>query len=166
MNKIRRNNIVKNIGLTLLSEGKSIRIKAHGYSMYPSIKPGSLILIEPINLKGPPRTGEIIAIRREKGLIVHRLLRTVKKGSITYYIARGDSNAFTDNPVKIDKIAGRIVGAETTGENPVKADIRINPKPNYFLNRIRVIGLLTWKKIRKLPLFFSRALRVGNISRA
>ncbi len=117
-----------------------------GYSMYPCIKPGSLILIEPINLKGVPVPGEIIAIRRENGLVVHRLVKSIVNNGITNYIARGDSNAYADNPVKIDKIAGRIVGAETTGENPVRADIRINTKPNYFLNRIRVIGLLLWKK--------------------
>jgi signal peptidase I len=138
---------VKDIGLTLLSEGKTIRIKAHGYSMYPRIKPGSLILIEPINIKGFPRPGEIIAIRRETGLIVHRLSKTINKNGVTFYIARGDSNAYADNPIKIDKIAGRIVRAESTGENTVPADIRINTKPNYFVNRIRVIGLLLWKKI-------------------
>ena len=140
--------IVKDIGLTLLSEGKTIRIKAHGYSMYPCIKPGSLILIEPIHLKGAPVPGEIIAIRRESGLVVHRLTKIVIKNGVTSFIARGDSNAYADNPVKIDKIAGRIVRAETTGENPVPADIRINKKPDYFINRIKVIGLLLWKKIR------------------
>jgi signal peptidase I len=138
---------VKDIGLTLLSEGKTIRIKAHGYSMYPCIKPGSLILIEPINIKGFPRRGEIIAIRRESGLIVHRLSKIVRKNGITFYIARGDSNAYADNPVKIDNIAGRIVRAESTGENPVPADIRINTRPNYFVNRIRVIGIFLWKKL-------------------
>jgi signal peptidase I len=145
----RRNNheIVKDIGLTLLSEGKTIRIKAHGYSMYPSIKPGSLILIEPLNIKGMPRPGEIIAIRREKGLIVHRFSKIIVRNNITFYVARGDSNAYADNPVKIDKIAGRIVRSESTGENPVPADIGINTKPNYFINRIRVIGLLLLKKI-------------------
>jgi signal peptidase I len=139
--------MVKDIGLTLLSEGKSIRIKAHGYSMYPRIKPGSLILIEPLNIKGLPRKGEIIAIRREKGLIVHRLSGLIRKNGVTYYIARGDSNAYADNPVTIDKIAGRVVRAESTGENPVPADVSINTKPNYFINRIRVIGLLLLKKI-------------------
>jgi signal peptidase I len=139
--------IVKDIGFTLLSEGKTIRIKAHGYSMYPCIKPGSQILIEPLNIKGIPRRGEILAIRRESGLIVHRLARTVTKNGVTWYIARGDSNAYPDNPININQIAGRIVGAETTGENPVPADIRINTKPDYFLNRIRVIGLILWKKI-------------------
>ena len=149
MNNYKKNlNIVKDVGLTLLSEGKTIRIKAHGYSMYPCIKPGSLILIEPLNVKGMPVEGEIVAIRRESGIIVHRLSVIITKNGVTSYIARGDSNANADNPVKIDKIAGRIVRAETTGENQVLADIGINTRPNYFLNRIRMIGLLIWKKIR------------------
>ena len=100
--------------------------------------------------KGLPRPGEIIAIKRENGLIVHRLSKIINKSGSVSYIARGDSNAYADNPVKIDKIAGRIVRAETTGENPVPADIRINTKPNYFVNRIRVIGILLWKKIKIL----------------
>jgi|SRR5450759_264839 len=147
-NRSSNHSIVKDIGLTLLAEGKTIRIKAHGYSMYPCIKPGSLILIEPLNIKGMPRSGEIIAIRREAGLIVHRISKMICKNGVTWYVARGDSNAYADNPVKIDKIAGRIVRAESTGENPIPADIRINTKPNYFVNRIRVIGILLWKKIK------------------
>ena len=149
MNNIRKKHtIIKNIGLSLLSEGKTIRIKAHGYSMYPSIKPGSLILIEPIKLKGLPKPGEIIAIKRENGLVVHRLVRSVVNNGVTSYIARGDSNAYADNPVNIGKIAGRVVGAETTGENPVKADISINKNPNYISNRLRVIFLIIWRKIK------------------
>ena len=148
MSKLLTNHdMVKDLGLTLLAEGKTIRIKAHGFSMYPCIKPGSLLLIEPINLKGFPRPGEIIAIKRESGLIVHRLSKISNKNGVNLYIARGDSNAYPDNPVRIDKIAGRIIRAETTGENPVMADIRINTKPKYFINRIRVIGILLWKKI-------------------
>lgn len=145
---LNKQSIVKDISLTLLSEGKSIRIKAHGYSMYPCIKPGSLLLIEPIRLKGAPVPGEIIAIKRENGLVVHRLTRIDRKNGTGSYIARGDSNAYADYPVNIDKIAGRVVRAETTGENPVAADIRINTSPDYFRNRIRLIFILLWKKIR------------------
>ena len=146
-NYLRNHNIVKDMGLRLLSEGKTIRIKAHGYSMYPCIKPGSLILIEPLSVKGKLVPGEIIAIKREGGLIVHRLTKIINKNGVISYIARGDSNAYADNPIKIDKIAGRIVRAESTGENPVPADIRINTMPNYFVNRIRVICIILWKKI-------------------
>jgi len=116
--------------------------------MYPCIKPGSLLLIEPINIKGIPRAGEIIAIKRETGLIVHRLTEIIIKNGVSFYIARGDSNAYPDSPVRIDKIAGRVVRAETTGENNVVADIRINTKPKYFINRIRVIGIFLWKKFK------------------
>ena len=148
MNYYNRNhNIVKDMSLRLLSEGKTIRIKAHGYSMYPCIKPGSLILIEPLKVKGMPVPGEIIAIKREAGMIVHRLIRIINKEGVTFYIARGDSNAYADKPVKIDKIAGRIVRAEATGENMNPADISINARPNYILNRIRVICIFVWKKI-------------------
>lgn len=146
-NRHRSRDILKNVGFDLLSEGKTIRIKAHGYSMYPNIKPGAVILIEPIKLKGKPVPGEIIAIRRESGLIVHRLVGIVNKGGKEYYIARGDSNARADDPVSKDRIAGRIIRAEYSGTGP--ADVRINPHPDYFRNRIRVIGIILWKKIRK-----------------
>lgn len=151
MNKyLNKQSLVKDISLNLLAEGKSIRIKAHGYSMYPCIKPGSLVLIEPLIIKGKPVAGEIIAIRRESGLIVHRLSRVIVKNGVTSYIARGDSNAYADNPVKSGKIVGRVIRAETTGENQILADIRINTRPKYFLNRISVIGLILWGKVKRL----------------
>lgn len=148
-NLLRSRNILKNVGFNLLSEGKTIRIKAHGYSMYPCIKPGSVILIEPLKNQGPPKPGEIIAIRREDGLVVHRLTKIMRREGTNFYIARGDSNAWADNPVKIDKIAGRIIRAETSGENQVLADISIRTKPDYILNRLKVILLIVFKKINR-----------------
>lgn len=143
-NRQRSRNILKNVGFNLLAEGKTIRIKAHGYSMYPCIRPGAVILIEPLKIKGKPVPGEIIAVKRESGLIVHRLVKIVVKEGTDYYIARGDSNAMADDPVKIDKIAGRVTGAEIGG---VMADIRINKKPAWVLNRIRVIWIILQGKI-------------------
>ena len=139
---------MKNVGINLLSEGKTIRIKAHGYSMYPCIKPGSIILIEPLIIKGMPIQGEIIAIRRENGLVVHRLTKVIKKNNADYYVARGDSNAWADDPVSINMISGRIIRAETSGENQGLADLRIK-KPNYFLNRMMVIGMIILKKLKE-----------------
>ena len=147
MNKYRRPpSSLKDLSSSLLAEGKTIRIKAHGYSMYPAIKPGSLIIIEPISPKGKPSEGEIIAIKREQGLIVHRLCKVIIKDGVRYYIARGDSNAYADQPIPIDRIVGRVVGSEPTGENPVPADVRKNRHPGYILNRLRVISILLRKK--------------------
>jgi signal peptidase I len=141
---------IKDMSTTLLAEGKTIRIKAHGYSMYPAIKPGSLILIEPLRQKGNPVPGEIVALKRENGMVVHRVVKKVIKNGVIYYVTRGDSNSRTDDPVTIDKIAGRIIKSEPTGENPVPADISINPKPHYIANRFRVIFIFIFQKIRAL----------------
>ncbi len=142
------NDSVRNMGASLLSQGTTIRIKAHGYSMYPSIKPGSLLIIEPVKIKGDPVKGEIVAVKREKGLVVHRVVDIIIRNGTRYYIARGDSNAFPDNPVSIEKIAGRVIKAEATGENTTPANIIINKRPNYILNRIRVIFIMIGIKIR------------------
>jgi signal peptidase I len=138
---------VKNIGTSLLSEGTTIRIKAHGYSMYPSIRPGSLLIIEPLKVKGDPQRGEIVAIKRESGLVVHRVIKILIKDGKRYYVARGDSNARTDQPVPASMIAGRVIKAEPTGENPRPANISINTSPSWVLNRIRVIFIMIRKKL-------------------
>jgi signal peptidase I len=148
MNKNRFSSTIKNMGTSLLADGTTIRIKAHGYSMYPSVKPGSLLIIEPLKKNGDPKQGELIVIKRESGLIVHRLVKIVLKDGVRWYIARGDSNAYADKPVKIEMIAGRVIRAEATGENRIPADIRIKKRPNYFLNRLRVIFIMIRIKIR------------------
>jgi len=147
MNKTRFSSAIKNIGTTLLTDGTTIRIKAHGYSMYPSVKPGSLLIIEPLKLKGDPKPGELIVVKRESGLIVHRLVKIVISDGTRYYIARGDSNAYADPPVKLEMIIGRVARSEATGENRIPADIRTKKRVNYLLNRLRVIYIILRRKL-------------------
>jgi signal peptidase I len=144
-----RTEILYGASLVLLSEGKSIRVKANGYSMFPAITPGSTILIEPLNKKGAPVIGEIVAIKRDKGLIVHRLVRIVEKDGITSYIARGDSNPRADDPVNADLVVGRISVPGNPGENSGEANIKIYTRPNYFYNRLRLLSLLVRLKFMK-----------------
>jgi signal peptidase I len=151
MNKYKRyTSAIKNMSVSLLNEGKSIRIKAHGFSMFPAIKPGSLLVIEPLEKKGKPVPGEIVAIKRESGIVVHRVVKWVMKDGKEYFVTRGDSNAMADNPVLIEKIAGRVVKSEPTGENPLPADVRINKRPMFVINRLRVIFIFLVQKGKKI----------------
>lgn len=139
-------NEIKNMSFALLSEGKSIRIKAQGYSMFPAIKPGTVVIIEPLKVKGPPAPGEIVAIKRNKGIVVHRIVKITEENGVKKYIARGDSNSTYDPPVTIDMIPGRVTGAEGYARMP--SDFTV--KPRYFINRLRVIMIHIGFRLKRL----------------
>jgi signal peptidase I len=135
-------NVLKEIGFSLLAEGKTIRVKAEGFSMYPYVKPGSVIFIEPYNKGAVPVPGEIIAWKRDSGFVVHRLVRCYIQKHQKYFVTRGDSIMVEDDPVLFDQIAGKVVKVEKPEGKAVPADSFLNKKPNYSLNRflVRIIS--------------------------
>jgi signal peptidase I len=148
MNKVTDTNIiVKNIGFSLLAEGTTLRVKADGYSMYPSIKPGSVILIEPIAENMFPSPGEIIAWKRDAGFVVHRLVRIIKDGKNTSFITRGDSCAYEDQPISLVQIAGKVNQVETASGRILLSGNKLIRKPSYLYNRLIVWVLVRIKRI-------------------
>lgn len=146
-NKRDNQNIIRDISFTLLAEGRSVKIKADGYSMYPAIKPGSLIYIEPQSIGSTPVPGDIVAWKRKSGFIVHRLVRIIKKDTETFFITRGDSCLREDQPVAAGDIAGRVVRVEDRKGFSVKENISLNSCPNYRLNRLIVLSIHILNKI-------------------
>jgi len=144
--------VFKEIGVTLLSEGKKIKVKAEGYSMYPAVKPGSIIYIEPVDLSTGLLPGELIAWKRESGLVVHRLVRIAYDENKILYITRGDSSTNEDQPVTPDQIAGRVFRVEYPGGKPVITSIDQGKRPSYGINRMRVWFIL---KLKRLPGLFN-----------
>jgi signal peptidase I len=138
MSKALSEKVFKDIGFILLAEGKTIIVKAEGTSMYPSVKPGSVVFIEPFKDGTAPLTGEIIAWKRESGLVVHRLISSYIQKGRRYFVTRGDSSLAADDPVPYEQLAGRVVRIKTPGGKPVPARRYKNKKPNYRLNRYMV----------------------------
>lgn len=130
-------NIVRETGFILLSEGKTLRIKATGYSMYPVIKPGFFLYIDPCNEKVEP--GDIIAWKCEKGIVVHRLLRVEGEGTAKMFITRGDSLMTEDTPVTKELYAGKVIKIENPEGNPVTIHTFKGKRPNYRFNRFRAL---------------------------
>lgn len=148
MNKVSDNHIiVKNIGFSLLAEGTTIRVKTDGYSMYPFIKPGAIILIEPLKEESVPVPGEIIAWKRESGFVVHRLVRIVKRGNEVRYITRGDSCSLEDQPVSKEQIAGKVVRIETESGKIKSSGNELIRKPVYLYNRLILWILIRFRRI-------------------
>jgi signal peptidase I len=147
MNRATDNNdIIRDVGLSLLSNGKTIKVIAGGYSMFPEIKPGTLIFIEPIPEGSFPSPGEIIAWKRESGLVVHRVIRILRNGPLTTFITRGDSCAREDNPLPVDLIAGKVIRTED-GSGKILSGDKLVRKPLYLYNRIIVWILLRIRRI-------------------
>jgi len=134
--------VLKDIGFLLLAEGKTIRVRAEGLSMYPSIKSGSVIFIKPLEIDIEPLPGEIIAWKRDSGIVVHRLISVYKQKGQKYFVTRGDSSLAEDEPVLIEQIAGKVVRVENPEGKPVHPGKYLNKKPNYTLNRylVRIIS--------------------------
>jgi signal peptidase I len=149
MNK-ESHNLVKEVGFSLLAEGKTVRIRADGYSMYPLIRPGNIIYIEPFAEDEAPLPGTVIAWKRETGFVVHRLIRIIREEERTNFITRGDSCINEDKPVTADQLAGLVVRTENSRGKRIRSGEELIRKPNYLYNRLLVWFVIRFRKLMSL----------------
>ena len=96
----------------LLLNGKMIRARTEGKSMYPCIREGDYVTVKPVRYE-EARIGDILAYERDPGILTaHRLLR---KNS--YLITKGDANIspFYDPPISPEALLGKIIKIERAG---------------------------------------------------
>jgi signal peptidase I len=141
--------LLKELGYRLLAEGKVLRIRSDGYSMYPQIKPGSFLLIEPVGDISSLKENEIIAWKRSSGMVVHRLVRIERSGKVNTYITRGDSCHGEDEPLNAEQIVGKVVRIVTGDKFDRENTIQMGPI-NYRINSMIVKVLLIRDKIRSI----------------
>ncbi len=140
----------RDLGFSLLSEGRILRIRAGGYSMYPFIRPGTTIFIRPGEDLKDIVPGDIIAWKRERGFVVHRLIRTEKRGNEILYYTRGDSCRYEDRPVTGEAIAGKVIRVEDR-KNRIKEEDQLRKKPVYSINRVIVKLITVIKRLTNNP---------------
>ena len=104
--------------IDLLKDGISIRCRAQGTSMSPTIRSGDYVTIRPAEHRDV-RIGDIVAMREGSSqLIVHRLMKTSSSGGRDLLVTRGDGNIGnhpgTESPA--ENLAGRVVSVERAGK--------------------------------------------------
>jgi signal peptidase I len=124
---------LKEVSFSLLSEGKSLRIRADGYSMFPAIRPGNIIIIDPLPDPSTLIPGDIIACRRESGFVVHRLTAIREEDDNTLFITRGDSCRQEDQPTESGKIVGIVTAIETKKGTITPTPRRIHHRLNKII---------------------------------
>jgi hypothetical protein len=117
----------------LLNQGKNVRFRAPGLSMYPAIKEGETITVAPVAPFDIKR-GDILLYVVGKKVIAHRVV-SIKREQTDFathssanfatkskalnpqliFTLQGDASPTTDDPVDAQQILGKVVSVERHG---------------------------------------------------
>lgn len=94
----------------VLRHGHPARFRAKGWSMHPTIRNGETITVAPLGLS-PIRVGDVLLYRQGRAAIAHRVVRLrSSSGRPVELVLRGDAADFSDVPIAIEQVLGRVVG--------------------------------------------------------
>lgn len=98
-----------NLSIEILNQGKTTEIIANGISMFPLLRPGDILKIQP---KVPIKTGDIIVFKGETTLIAHRI--KLISGDKIY--CKGDSLFSMDTPITFQEVLGKVIARKRKGK--------------------------------------------------
>ena len=128
-------NLLLDLTTELLSQGTTVRFRPSGRSMYPSIREGELVTVEPV-VASEVTLGDIVLYRSRRGLIAHRVIQVrrpqvepnafgaagfslrASSGEETLgFFLQGDSSLSQDEPVGAQQILGRVIRVQRNGRS-------------------------------------------------
>lgn len=89
----------------MLGEQRPVTLTAGGYSMWPAIRPGDTVVIEPGGARLPV-PGEIVALRRDGGYVIHRVTEVTSGEEVSLIHTQGDAVILEDEPSEAAMVAG------------------------------------------------------------
>ena len=115
-----RSKLILDLMAELLRRGTSVRFRPSGRSMYPSIREGELVTVEPVGPSHVKRE-DIILYRSRRGLIAHRVVEVSRSSGsgkdARVFRLRGDASLCCDQPVAGQQVLGRVVGVQRNGRS-------------------------------------------------
>ncbi len=138
-----------------IKQGHSVQTVASGYSMFPFLRKGDLLTVEPVSMDKIKR-GDVVVFESEEKWIAHRVIKIRNVTDGLEFLLRGDTRLAFDPLVN----KGNYVGV-----------IQVFSRKNGVKN-ITNKGLLFWKNIilafdllYNLPLYCARISLVFLLSR-
>jgi signal peptidase I len=133
--------------------GAETSLQVSGYSMFPLIAPGEIVIVK--HTDADIRAGDIVAFKRGRRIVVHRVLRVHDVRGESVLLCRGDNNLFLDARVAKSKIFGKVLAVEKA--NGAKLNLE-----NRLWRRVGRLIVSTFEQSRKLPKWFLRK-RVASV---
>ena len=137
----------------IISQGRSVQILASGYSMFPFLRKGDLLTVEPVPMETIKR-GDIVVFEMGEKWIAHRVINIKRESNKLNFIPRGDTNLFCDLMVSKINYVGKIQKI-SRGENNIRLTTQ---KRKLWTASILNLGL-SYNKIIIKCLYLSK---VGN----
>ncbi len=103
-----------NISAGLLKSGYGVEFHANGNSMYPTIRDGELITVEPVVISDI-KSGDIVLYQNHAGVVAHRVVYA-KQSNQGQLLLRGDASNSFDAPVMPHQILGKVISTERAGK--------------------------------------------------
>jgi signal peptidase I len=94
-----------------LQSAGTLRIRAMGSSMLPTLWPGDLVTIESRKFEHV-HPGQIVLYLREGRFFLHRAVSKVAAGKEEWLLTRGDSVPGNDPPVRPSEFLGTVTGIQ------------------------------------------------------
>lgn len=90
----------------LLASG-SVQLRAQGCSMFPTVRPGDVLVVERVSLQ-QVRVGDVVVMARDSGFVSHRVISIGKDAGGGLLMTRGDTSVVDDLPVRESDFVGRV----------------------------------------------------------
>jgi signal peptidase I len=101
-----------------LTTGATVRFRAEGTSMHPTIRDGESISIAAVSPAKVVR-GDVLLCRHDRRVLAHRVVGVTTRGTGRVFELRGDAKAACDAPVGADDVVGQVVAVQRNGR-PVR----------------------------------------------
>lgn len=128
-----------------LEEGKEVALSANGWSMWPTVKPGTVLSLKKMPIE-EVQVGDAIAFIRGEHFVVHRVERIVAENP-RKIISRGDANLRFDEIVSEVNYCGKVV------------NLQIGPAPRMALrifSKLFQFCQINWARAKKIPSLLKR----------
>jgi signal peptidase I len=97
-----------------LTTGATVRFRAEGESMYPTIRHGETISMERVSTASVI-AGDVLLCRHGTRLLAHRVVHIAADGASRGFQLRGDAKGGCDAPIGASAVVGRVVSVDRNG---------------------------------------------------
>lgn len=150
----------------ILNKGNYLRFQAKGCSMFPAVRDGDILNVEPVK-EEEIRLGDIIFYRTaDKRMSVHRVIKRLFRNDRFVLLTKGDSNRGEGEAVSLEEILGRVKVIERNGQR-IGLDQGLGRLTDIFyakisplLRKLRQIGGRLLRQVQGLKAYRNLARRL------